>query len=54
MVATVRLTLPGAVPLPGPRSRVDRLGVGAAQRDGAIHFAFPIVVIAGAKRSAPE
>ena len=26
---------------------VDRLGVGARRRDGAIHFAFPIVVIAG-------
>jgi SAM-dependent methyltransferase len=28
---------------------VDRLGVGACGKDGAIHFAFPIVVIAGAK-----
>ncbi len=26
---------------------VDRLGVGAHRRDGAIHFAFPIVVIVG-------
>jgi ubiquinone/menaquinone biosynthesis C-methylase UbiE len=26
---------------------VDRLGLGAHRRDGAIHFAFPIVVIAG-------
>jgi len=26
---------------------VDRLGVGAHRRDGGIHFAFPIVVIAG-------
>jgi ubiquinone/menaquinone biosynthesis C-methylase UbiE len=26
---------------------VDRLGVGANRRDGAIHFAFPIVLIAG-------
>jgi SAM-dependent methyltransferase len=28
---------------------VDRLGVGAHRRDGAIHFAFPIVAIAGQK-----
>jgi ubiquinone/menaquinone biosynthesis C-methylase UbiE len=28
---------------------VDRLGVGAHRRDGAIHFAFPIVVIVGRK-----
>src|SRR5215470_14001333 len=28
---------------------VDRLGVGAHRQDGAIHFAFPIVVIAGLK-----
>ena len=33
---------------------VDRLGVGAHSRDGAIHFAFPIVVIAGLKQPAPE
>ncbi len=26
---------------------VDRLGVGAHRKDGAIHFAFPIVVIVG-------
>jgi hypothetical protein len=26
---------------------VDRLGVGAHRRDGAIHFAFPIVVLVG-------
>jgi SAM-dependent methyltransferase len=26
---------------------VDRLGVGALRRDGAIHFAFPIVVLVG-------
>ena len=26
---------------------VDRLGVGAHRQDGAIHFAFPIVVVAG-------
>jgi hypothetical protein len=26
---------------------MDRLGVGAHRRDGAIHFAFPIVVIVG-------
>jgi SAM-dependent methyltransferase len=26
---------------------VDRLGVGAHRRDGAIHFAFPIIVVAG-------
>jgi ubiquinone/menaquinone biosynthesis C-methylase UbiE len=26
---------------------VDRLGVGAHRRDGAIHFAFPIVVVVG-------
>jgi hypothetical protein len=31
---------------------VDRLGVGAHHRDGAIHFAFSIVVIVGLKRSA--
>jgi hypothetical protein len=29
---------------------VDRLGVGAHRRDGAIHFAFPIVVIVGHKQ----
>jgi hypothetical protein len=28
---------------------VDRLGLGARRRDGAIHFAFPIVVIVGRK-----
>jgi ubiquinone/menaquinone biosynthesis C-methylase UbiE len=28
---------------------VDRLGLGAARKDGAIHFAFPIVVLAGQK-----
>ena len=28
---------------------VDRLGVGANRRDGKIHFAFPIVVVAGQK-----
>jgi ubiquinone/menaquinone biosynthesis C-methylase UbiE len=28
---------------------VDRLGVGAHRRDGAVHFAFPIVVIVGRK-----
>ena len=28
---------------------VDHLGVGAHRRDGAIHFAFPIVVIVGRK-----
>jgi len=33
---------------------VDRLGVGAARRDGAIHFAFPVVVIAGLKQSERE
>jgi ubiquinone/menaquinone biosynthesis C-methylase UbiE len=33
---------------------VDRLGVGAHRRDGAIRFAFPIVVIAGLKQPAPE
>jgi hypothetical protein len=33
---------------------VDRLGVGAHRRDGAIHFAFPIVVIAGRKQVTPE
>jgi SAM-dependent methyltransferase len=31
---------------------VDRLGVGAHREDGAIHFAFPIVVIAGLKHPA--
>ncbi|HEY7326971.1 MAG TPA: methyltransferase domain-containing protein [Gemmataceae bacterium] len=29
---------------------VNRLGVGACRKDGAIHFAFPIVVITGQKR----
>jgi ubiquinone/menaquinone biosynthesis C-methylase UbiE len=29
---------------------VDRLGVGAHRRDGAIHFAFPIVVIAARRK----
>jgi ubiquinone/menaquinone biosynthesis C-methylase UbiE len=33
---------------------VDRLGVGAYRKDGAIHFAFPIVVFAGKKEPAPE
>jgi SAM-dependent methyltransferase len=33
---------------------VDRLGLGAHRRDGAIHFAFPIVVIVGRKQPAPE
>jgi SAM-dependent methyltransferase len=33
---------------------VDRLGVGAYRRDGAIHFTFPIVVIVGLKQPAPE
>jgi SAM-dependent methyltransferase len=33
---------------------VDRLGVGAHRKDGAIHFAFPIVVIAGLKQPTPE
>jgi hypothetical protein len=28
---------------------VDRLGVGARRRDGAIHFAFPIVVVVSRK-----
>jgi len=28
---------------------VDRLGVGAGRKDGAIHFAFPIAVLAGRK-----
>jgi hypothetical protein len=28
---------------------VDRLGVGAHRRDGAIHFAFPVVVVVGRK-----
>ena len=32
----------------------DRLGLGAHRRGGAIHFAFPIVVIAGRKQPAPE
>jgi SAM-dependent methyltransferase len=31
---------------------VDRLGLGASRRDGAIRFAFPIVVLAGRKESA--
>ena len=29
--------------------RVDRLGVGANRQDDGIHFAFPIVVMAGKK-----
>jgi ubiquinone/menaquinone biosynthesis C-methylase UbiE len=29
---------------------VDRLGVGAHRRDGAVHFAFPIVLLAGRKQ----
>jgi hypothetical protein len=33
---------------------VDRLGVGAHRRDGAIHFAFPIGVIAGQKQAADQ
>ena len=33
---------------------VDRLGVGAHRRDGAIHFAFPRVVVVGRKQPAPE
>jgi SAM-dependent methyltransferase len=33
---------------------VDRLGVGARGRDGAIHFAFPIAVLVGQKRPAAE
>ena len=28
---------------------VDRLGLGAHRRDGAVHFAFPIVILAGRK-----
>ena len=28
---------------------VDRLGIGANRRDGKVHFAFPIVVVAGRK-----
>jgi SAM-dependent methyltransferase len=50
-----------SVPNPGDADRirqafaedigVDRLGVGAHRRDGAIHFAFPIVVIAGIRDS---
>lgn len=31
--------------------RHDRMGVGATFRDGAIHFGFPIVIVAGFKRS---
>jgi hypothetical protein len=31
---------------------VDRLGVGAHRRDGAIHFAFPIAVLVAKKESA--
>jgi hypothetical protein len=33
---------------------VDRLGVGAHRRDGAIYFAFPVVVVTGLKQEAPE
>ena len=32
---------------------VDRLGVGAHRRDGAIHFAFPIVILVGQKYPSP-
>jgi SAM-dependent methyltransferase len=32
---------------------VDRLGVNARRQDGAIHFAFPIVVITGLKQPVP-
>jgi ubiquinone/menaquinone biosynthesis C-methylase UbiE len=31
---------------------VNRLGLGAARKDGAIHFAFPIVVLVGQRQSA--
>ena len=31
---------------------VDRLGVGAHRKDEDIHFAFPIVVVAGQKQAA--
>jgi hypothetical protein len=31
---------------------VDRLGVGARRQDDGIHFAFPIVVVAGQKQAA--
>ena len=31
---------------------VDRLGVGAHRRDGAIHFAFPIIILVGQKQPA--
>jgi hypothetical protein len=30
---------------------VDRLGVGAHRKDGAIHFAFPIVVVVGQQQA---
>jgi ubiquinone/menaquinone biosynthesis C-methylase UbiE len=33
---------------------VDRLGLGAHRRDGAIHFAFPIAVLAGLKQPASK
>jgi ubiquinone/menaquinone biosynthesis C-methylase UbiE len=33
---------------------VNRLGVGAHRRDGAIHFAFPIVLIVGFKQPASQ
>jgi ubiquinone/menaquinone biosynthesis C-methylase UbiE len=32
---------------------VDRLGLGAARRDGAIHFAFPIALLVGEKPEQP-
>jgi hypothetical protein len=33
---------------------VDRLGVGAHRKDGAIHFALPIVTVAGQKEKPAE
>jgi hypothetical protein len=54
--------LAASFPGPGDADRIrqafaddvglDRLGVGARRRDGAVHFAFPIVVIVGHKQEA--
>jgi SAM-dependent methyltransferase len=53
--------LAGSFPNPGDADRVrqtfaedigvDRLGLGAHRRDGAVHFAFPIALLVGQKQS---